>query len=290
MRKKITKAFISVVISIIILCIVGFQNNGIPIQRTINESLLEDNLIVSFLDVGQADCIIIQEKDKTLMIDAGNNNDEAIITNFLDKNNIQFLDYLILTHGHEDHIGSADMVIKKYHPKTVIMPEQNPTPTTKAYKNVLHALLDTQTKITLPVVGKTYQLENTSFKILGPNSRLYEDSNNYSVIVKLKCDEVSFLFMGDAEKESENEILEQNFDLESDILKIGHHGSSSSSSSRFIKTVNPKYAVISAAKDNDYGHPHKETISVLKNNDTEVLYTKNGTIKIETDGINIWVK
>jgi beta-lactamase superfamily II metal-dependent hydrolase len=142
--------------------------------------------------------------------------------------------------------------------------------------------------MTVPKAGDTLTIGDATLTFLAPNSEKYEDLNNYSIVVKLKYGNNSFIFMGDAEDISEGEILQKQLDIQADVIKVGHHGSHSSTTQAFLDKVNPKYAVISCEKSNDYGHPHKETLTKLKAKNINVFRTDiNGTIIATSDGNNI---
>ena len=179
-----------------------------------------------------------------------------------------------------------DDVIKVFDIGTFYAPKV--TTTTKTYENMVKALKAKDLKMTVPKVGEEIAIGNATLTFLAPNSDKYEDLNNYSIAVKLKYGNNSFIFMGDAEDISEGEILHKQLDIKADILKIGHHGSRSSTTEEFLNKVNPKYAVISCEKGNDYGHPHKETLTKLNSNNINVLRTDlNGTIIAESNGKEI---
>jgi competence protein ComEC len=222
-----------------------------------------------------------------MLIDAGNNADSNLVVNYLKKNGVKKLDYAIGTHPHEDHIGSLDTVINNFEIGKVLMPKA--TSTTKTFKDVVTAIKNKNLKITEPIPGTTYNLGEASWTILAPSkNKDYEDANNYSIVCKLKYGKTSFIFTGDAEDVSEKEILAKGYDLKSDVLKIGHHGSSSSTTDAFLTAVNPKYAIISCGKGNDYGHPHKPTMDKLKSKKIPVYRTDEcGTIVCISDGTKI---
>lgn len=243
-------------------------------------------LKVHFIDVGQADSILVQHGSQNMLIDAGNNADADTVVNYIKKQGVTKLDYFIMTHPHEDHIGGADAVIKGFNIGTVYMPKV--TSTTQTFKDVVTAMSAKGLKATIPVPGNTFKLGDTLCTILAPNGSSYEDLNNYSVVVKLTYGQNNFIFQGDAEDISENEILSKGYDISADVIKIGHHGSNSSSTQAYIKKVNPKYAVISVGKGNDYGHPHQETMAILKSIGIPVYRTDEaGTIICTSDGKNI---
>lgn len=248
---------------------------------------LTSKLIVHFIDVGQADSILIQESNGgSMLIDAGNNADANLVVNYIKEQGVDSLDYIVGTHPHEDHIGGLDAVINSFNIDKIIMPKVSHN--TKTFEDVLTAISNKNLKVTSPVSGQTYELGNADFTILAPNSDTYDNLNNYSVVIKLDFGETSFMFTGDAETESENEMLAKGYDLKADILKVGHHGSITSSSAAFIKAIAPKYSVISVGKDNSYGHPDSIILNRLNTMGVEVLRTDElGTIVFTSDGKNL---
>jgi len=261
------------------------------VQNTPNISNLQnrpDTLKVHFLDAGQGDSILIQfPNGRNMLVDAGKNNSAAGIIDYLKKNGINKLDYLVGTHPHEDHIGSLDAVIEHFQIGEVLLPRV--TTNTRTFRDVLAAIKNKDLKITAAKAGvNILEDDNLSAKILAPNKSTYEDLNNYSAVIKIKYKEVAFLLTGDAEELSEKEILAGKADVRANVLKVGHHGSHSSTSPAFLKAVNPLYAVISAGAGNDYHHPHGETLKRLKQAGVKVLRTdEKGTIVFTTDGKEI---
>jgi beta-lactamase superfamily II metal-dependent hydrolase len=240
---------------------------------------------VHFIDVGQADCILIQTPEgRNILIDAGNNDDQQTILTYLNKQGTKKIDVVIGTHPHEDHIGSMDAVIKNYEIGKLFMPKVSTT--TKTFEDVLAAAKAKKLKISSPTPGTVIEPDkNVKLTVLAPNSAQYDDLNNYSIVVKMTYGSTSFLFTGDAEGTSEKEILAKKFDIKADVLKIGHHGSDSSTTAAFLKAVSPKYAVISVGQGNDYGHPKKTTLDKLKAKNIDIYRTDlNGTIIATSDG------
>ncbi|MCR4431566.1 MAG: MBL fold metallo-hydrolase [Tepidanaerobacteraceae bacterium] len=245
-------------------------------------------LQVTFMDVGQADSIFIKlPEGKTMLIDAGNNNDGKTIINYIKNQGTKKLDTVIGTHPHEDHIGAMDDIINTFDIGKIYMP--NVTTTTRTFKDVLASAAAKGLKIISAKGGMTILLEDdVNIEIFAPNSKKYEDLNNYSIVLKMTYKKTSFLFTGDAEKLSEEEMLKHNYDLKADVLKVGHHGSSSGTSEEFLSAVSPEYAIISVGKNNDYGHPHKETLERLAAHGVKVYTTAdNGNILVTSDGENI---
>lgn len=247
-------------------------------------------LTIHYLDVGQADSILIQSPEgKTMLIDAGNKDDSDTIQAYLDKLKVKKIDILLATHPHEDHIGGMAAIVKSYPIGKIYMPKA--VTTTAAYKYLLTAIKAKGLKVTTATSGASISLDNTiELAMLAPNSAEYEDLNNYSAVVKLTYSKTSFLFTGDAEDVSEAEMLKKKYDLKADVLKLGHHGSESSTTPDFLKAVSPKYAIISVGKDNDYGHPHKDTLDRLVKAKVNIYRTDLlGTIIVTSDGKTITV-
>lgn len=255
-----------------------------------DENLIDNGqLEVSVINVGQGDAIFIKTPDnKNILIDSGSREDKDKLYEFLKSKNIKNIDLLVGTHPHEDHIGNMASVIRDYTIGQVYMPKV--THTTKTFKNVMEAIKEKSVSLKAPSVGDTLDFNGAIFKILAPNSGKYKDINNYSIVMKLTYKNNSFLFMGDAEKESEKEIIKKGETLKADVIKLGHHGSSTSNTKEFIEKVNPKYAVASCGKNNEYGHPHKEVVKLLGNLNIKLYKTyESGTVTFTSNGSNITV-
>jgi len=248
-----------------------------------------DVLTVTFIDVGQGDSELIQQGGNAVLIDTGEYAQRKALTSTLDALGVTSLDYVIATHPHTDHMGSMDVIINTYDVKHVMMP--NATANTVAFDKTLKAIAKKGLRIELPVPGESIRAGNIELQILAPNSGEYQDANNDSIVARLQWGDTSFIFEGDAEALSEREILDKGFDVSADVIKIGHHGSVSSSSDAYLDAVNPRMAVISCAQGNVYGHPHKETLAKLKKRGIAVYRTDTmGTITMQSDGTNISVE
>ncbi len=243
-----------------------------------------DPLQVHYIDVGQGDSILIQYKKHNILIDAGENGRGDSIIKYLKKQGVSSLDYMIATHPHSDHIGGMDEVINQIPAKEVFMTRlsEGMTPTTKSYTSLLYAIGESGARLTAPQNGQKIQWDDLILTFMVPKAD-YDNLNNMSIVVKIDYQNCSYLFTGDAEKEREKELLALETDLQADVLKAGHHGSSTSSSPNFVHAVAPKIAVISCGKDNDYGHPSKTTLDILSN--CKVYRTdRSGSVVVSCDG------
>jgi competence protein ComEC len=190
-------------------------------------------LEVHFIDVGQADSILVRQGGAAMLIDAGNNPDGPDVVSYLRSQGVTQLDTLVGTHPHEDHIGGLDTVLYALQTDRVIMPKV--AHTTKTFKDVIDAIEAKNLKVTTPVPGQTFALGDASCTVLAPQQHAYDDLNNYSVVLRVTFGGTAFLFTGDAEALSEKEMLSGGQDLRADVLKVGHHGSASSTTAAFMR-------------------------------------------------------
>lgn len=242
-----------------------------------------EKLQIWFLDVGQADSILIQNGDANMLIDAGNNEDGKKLVSYFQSLGIETFQYVIGTHAHEDHIGGMDDIIDNFDIDTFYMPDA--ITTTATFESVLDSLEAKNIAFQTPSIDSIFKLGNATIDVLyvGTDD---SDLNNTSIVLKLTYGNTSVLFMGDAEKEVET-IIEKK-DISADVLKVGHHGSNTSSSKTFLEKVNPSYAIISVGTGNSYGHPSNTTIQNLENQNIQIYRTdENGTIIMTSDGTNI---
>lgn len=246
---------------------------------------INEELEVYFLDVGQADSILIRNKNKNMLIDAGNNNDGDYLVSYFKSIGIEKFDYVVGTHAHEDHIGGMDNIIDNFEIGKFYMPDK--ITTTKTFRDVLDALERKQIKFNVPEIGNVLNFGDVNIGVIYVSSD--DELNDTSIVLKLVYKDISMLFMGDASTKVEEKILLQ--DLKSDVLKVGHHGSIYSTSEDFIKEVEPKISIIEVGKNNNYGHPRYEVIGRLKNIGSKVYRTdEDGTIKVSSDGEKLKVE
>lgn len=221
-----------------------------------------------------------------MLIDAGNNDDGPKLVKYLKEElNIEEFDYVIGTHPHEDHIGGLDDIINNFKINNIYLPDA--ITTTRTFEDVIDAIANKDMDITIPEIGSTFELGEAIINVLYTGTDL-SDLNNTSIVLKMNFGNTSYLFTGDATGKTEQQLLNKNIKV--DVLKVGHHGSSYSTTNDFLEKVKPKYAIISVAKENSYNHPSATTINRLKKyTDNIYLTSELGTIKITSDGNNITI-
>ena len=271
-------------ISLVIICCFTIYNIITKVDEKENNSNILGNLIVHYIDVGQGDATFIELPNKeTMLIDTGEKSEGKKVTNYINELGYNKIDYVIGTHPHSDHIGSLEEVINTFDIGDIYMPKV--VSNSNVYKDLLMTIKN-KDKIVKKALKDVSIIEEEEHNIsfLSPTKEEYSNLNNYSAVLKIVYQDTCFLFMGDAETEVEKELDSINCD----VLKVGHHGSYTSSSLDFVKSTSPKYAIISVGKDNKYGHPDKSILKRYLDNNTEIYRTDlDGTIKVISDGKDI---
>lgn len=262
------------------------------LTKKFNSYKVNPNLMyVHYINVDQGDAILIQVNNKNLLIDSGPKSHKKQLVKFLNDLNISKLDYVIATHPHEDHIGNMNTVLNSYKVQSFYAPKVYSY--TKSFEQMIDSLKSNNLKINPIKRGcNTINLGfKTNVEVFSPITDTYDNENNYSPVIKISFGNNSFLFTGDAEKEIEDKLILLNDDLKADILKVSHHGSSSSTSDSFLNRVSPKYAIISVGKNNIYDHPNDTIISKLNTYNIDILRTDiQNNITLISDGTNISYK
>ena len=259
---KVLTGFI--IVLILALSFVGtkiFQGSDNAVEkadlRSTTQSVPSD-MIVRFIDVGQGNCSLITLGDQAILVDAGEVGTAQKTINYIKNLGVDELDCVIVTHPHSDHMGALTKILYEFKIKDLIMPEipEKIIPTTKTYERFLTAVSDNADNVIPAKAGSTYSYGEMKLEIFAPLHD-YDDLNDMSVVSRISYGETSVMFTGDATNEVEKDLLNQKKNYSADLLNVGHHGSKTSSSLKWLKTVNPQYAVICCGSGNDYGHPHK---------------------------------
>ena len=287
-KKKVASQILVFLIflAIIIIAIV-IQNNNIHTEinspEYANLNINQNELNIFYLDVGQGDSTFITINGCNMLIDSGNDQDGYYIVQFLKAQNIDKIDYFILTHCDEDHIGGAYKILDELQIGTLYMP--NKENDTQTYERLLKAIERNNVNVNknLKASKETlYTIGNASWKILSIDAK--NNLNDSSIVIELEYANTKYLFMGDATTKVE-EMVEWN---KVDVLKVAHHGSNSSTSQLFLEKVKPKYAIISVGRNNSHNLPDIDIIERLKNNNIKIYRTdENNTIWLTSDGTAI---
>lgn len=282
MKKKLFSLFL-----ILSLLLCGCAEVPQPTAATVPPS--GDGLMVHFVDVGQADCILIECGSEFAIIDGGNKDDGQLVVSYLEQQGVQELSAVICTHAHEDHVGGLPSVLSVYPTAAVYAPTR--TYSSNIFDDFLYYTDQQRLEVTIPAPGDTLTVGDAVLTVLGP-VQSYAETNDTSIVVRLDYGDTSFLFTGDMEVAAENDMLDYwsgNSDIfHVDVLKVGHHGSDTSTGYRFLYEVDPTYGVIPVGKDNSYGHPHAEPLSRLRDAGVTLLRTDElGHILAVSDGKEI---
>ncbi len=311
-RRKKSNNFIITIIVFIFLCVSGYfgtdyfldTSNNIAKEASANEvqittsasienadevDLNNNKLNTIFFYVGQADCTLIKLNDEVMLIDSGNNSDGKNVVSFLQEKGITQIDYLVGTHADEDHIGGIDDVIKSMEIGTFLIPTVG---SGTDYKNAVEAAEEKNIPIEHPTIGDVFIFEEAQFEIMSAMEDEGTSDNNSSLVIELTYNATKYLFMGDAETEVENSRSWNKVN----VLKVGHHGSNSSSSTKFLEQVSPQYSIIEVGKNNSYNLPSDKAIQRLEESGTQILRTDRangeevGSFWLTSDGNTIDIK
>lgn len=247
-----------------------------------------DGLYVHYIDVGQGDSELVCCGGEYMLIDAGEPSASDTVVDYLNDHGIEKLDYVVCSHGHADHCGGLDAVVENFEVGTVLT---SPYPgDTASYEIFSDAVAAKGLAMTVPELGESYTLGEAKFEFVGPLEQ-YDNLNDDSLVMRLEYGDTSFLFTGDMTSKAERDLLEDGANVKCDVLKVGHHGSSGSSSYRFLYEAEPKIAVISCEAGNSYGHPHEEALSRLNDCGAEIYRTDlEGSIVIFSNGMEVTKK
>lgn len=253
-----------------------------------------DNIMrVSFLDVGQGDCEFIECGGTNILIDGGEALNADFVLMFLDSRGVKKLDYYIISHPHSDHMGAASKIIDSIDIDKFVTTDFSELnmPTSKVYEKMLESLeRKTDTEVITVKAGDSFDVGRLKLNVLAPFEET-SDYNNMSIVLRVDYGKTRFLFTGDAEKTIEKQMLKNNSDIQANVLKVGHHGSKTSTGTDFLKAVSPEIAVICCGKGNSYGHPHEETTELLERCSIKYYRTDlNGTVTVLSDGdvVSVW--
>ena len=283
--KKIRIVLLICLCLLVVGCANPFVEND---DKTSISTFSGDTLRVNYIDVGQGDSIFIQLPNKeTMLIDAGEAYEADNVINYLNNLGIKKIDYVVGTHPHTDHIGGLEEVINTFDIGSIYMPRASST--SKTYEDLLTTISNKGLKVKTAKSGVVVlDDDNLKLEFIAPNSDSYSELNNYSAVLKLTYLDNTFLFMGDAETLSENEITSN---VDADVIKVGHHGSDSSSSLEFVKKVSPEYAIIMVGEGNSYNHPYQSIIDRYESVGAKVLRTDlDGNIVCDSDGVDVTCK
>ncbi len=283
-KRKVAK-FVWALILLLIACIGTYFAKDQFVKKTA-DPVSGDEVQFHFIDVGQGDAALIRTAAGDVLIDAGPGSSEDALIAYLDAQGVDNLAYAVFTHPDEDHIGGADVVLENYDVACVIRPDHDVE--TKVFERMITLIEAEGAEEIFPDPGYTFRVGEVNFTVLAPIGEKYSSRNDYSVVLRVDYGETSVLFTGDAETKSEGEMLDRyrlTGELDCDLIKVGHHGSDSSSSQEFLNAVTPDFAVISCGEGNKYGHPLPEILTRYEGMDVPVYRTDlEGSIVFTSDG------
>lgn len=282
-KKRSGKTSLLLIIVLIIVSLFGLGESGVidTDTPTFTNEYLDGEVYVHFIDVGQGSSTLIQQGKNAVLIDSGLSEYGETVSDFITSCGVETLSYVIATHPHNDHIGSITEVMNNFEVGEIIMPELSEinTPTTRVYENFIDYIIERDIPVNAAQFNDVYSVEDINIRILGPVKQ-NKDLNNMSVVCRITAGDSAFMFLGDAETEELESINKYcSSDISSDVLLMGHHGSSTSVYEPFLDKVNADIAVISCGKNNSYNHPHEEALEYCEESGLDVYRTDlDGTV------------
>lgn len=291
-KKRDLVKIIGIGVFIIIGILSFLYSNGYIDPRT-TDPVESNDTYIDFISCGQGDSALIVSGENVVLVDTATGDESSAVINHLKRRKIEKIDYLVLTHPHEDHIGGASFVLDEFEVGSVLMkrPTKGTEPTTKVYIELLKKIKIKEIPVFDATVGKEFSCGEWKFKVLGPIDE-YKELNDQSVVLHGVYNHVSVLLKGDQESGAEKDLVEKyGSQLKSTIYAVSHHGSSGASCDELLNAVSPRYAVISCGSDNSYGHPHQEVLNRLDERNIRVYRTDiDGTVTLYTDGVSVEYK
>ena len=281
-----------ILLSLIAAIVIALGSILFPEAAPETPAVLEEpsgnGLTIHFIDVGQADCALLECDGKYMIIDGGNVEDGQMVVSYLKQMGVETLEAVVCTHSHEDHVGGLPAVLSVFEAETVYSPVTEYD--TKVFRDFVSKTEANAGSITVPAPGDQFTLGTATVTVLGPVKE-YDDPNNTSIVTKVTYGQSDFLFTGDMETEAENDMLDywgNKADWNCEVLKVGHHGSETSSGYRFVYEVDPDYGIISVGQGNTYDHPHEKPMSRLNDAGVVLFRTDHlGHVIARTDGSEI---
>ena len=249
---------------------------------------IADSFRMHFLDVGQALSVLVECDGQYMLYDGGNVDDGSMVVSYLQKQGVEELQYVFCSHAHEDHVGGLAAALAFFPANHVYSPVTEAS--TKCFQDFVKYTQQQGLQVEVPAVGTVWQLGGATVTMLGPVAQ-YSETNDTSIVLRVDYGATSFLLTGDMESDAERDLVNSGANLKADVLQVGHHGSSTSTSYLFLNAVLPEMGVISCGVNNKYGHPHEETLSILRDAGVDVYRTDLlGTVVIGSDGQNYTIR
>lgn len=254
---------------------------------TLSESAGEENATVHFLDVGEGNATLIESDGKYMLVDGGDNKHSSYVVSYLKKHGVKTLDYIVVSHYDADHVSGIVGALHAFDVNTVLGPDYEAD--SSIYQSFLAVMEEKKPEFIHPSPGDAYELGSLTFTVVGPMEYGHKDENSDSVAIRVDCGDTSFLLCGDAQADSEKEMVDSGADLKADVYLVNHHGSETSTTEEFLEKVDPDYAVISSStKGNRFEHPRKAVLDRLEQQEVSLYRTdKQGTITADSDGSSI---